>query len=535
MAVKRFLFCAFFMFIECVVFAQQGYYFVNFKDKDLSVLPQYRFTKRSINRRAKQNINFHYSDYPVSEKYINSISSVLGAEFIYASKWLNGVLIKANKALLPDILAKDFVSDIDFVGDVAPKHEARIAMFKLNSTKDLQYNASLAQMQSMGADKMHEWGWNGKGVYIAVFDGGFEYADKSSALTSLFQEKRIKFTYNIVNNTTNVFVSSEHGTNVLSCMAAYKPDKLIGTAYGADFALFVSEDAENEKLVEEYNWLRAAEMADSLGVDIISSSLGYNTFDNPSENHLLSELDGHTTIITKAAQMAARKGIVVVNSAGNNYSDVNWRNIVFPCDADSILAVGSVDMYGVKAEFSAVGPTSDKRIKPDVVVLGKDVLVNHAENYFKTSGTSFSAPLVSGLVAGIWQMDSLLTNIQLIKYVKQSSSLYCKPNYHLGHGIPNFVIAQQLIKNRKERACNLNSIEYFVYPNPVADWLQIDKEYVNLELGLDYQLLDATGLELLKGNIDSDMILNPKLDLSGLKGGVYFLKFGKKICKVMKM
>jgi serine protease AprX len=535
MVSNRLLFLAFFIFLKSVSFAQEGYYFVRFKDKNLSISPQNGFSKKALNRRAKQNISFHVSDYPVTDKYIKSISSIKGVEFRYASKWLNGVLVKSNKDFLPAILAKDFVIGIDFAGNVASKHGTRNAMLKHAANQAVQYGASLAQMQSIGADKMHELGWNGKGVYIAVFDGGFQFANNSSALAALFQDKRIKFTYNIVDKIPNVYVKSEHGTNVLSCLAAYKPDKLIGVAYGADYALFVSEDAINEKLVEEYNWLRAAEMADSLGVDIISSSLGYNTFDNPSENHLLSELDGRTTVITKAAQMAARKGMVVVNSAGNNYADASWRKIVFPCDADSILAVGSVDLYGYKADFSAIGPTTDKRIKPDVVVLGVDVMVNHAENYVYSSGTSYSAPLVSGLVATLWQMDSLLTNTQLIRYVKQSSSLYCNPNDELGYGIPNFVVAEQLIKNRKENDCGLNAIKDIMYPNPVVDWIELDIDSQNFMLGLEYQILDAAGQEMLKGKIDNDRRFNPKFDLSGLKVGVYFLKFRQKTYKVIKM
>jgi len=522
---SKVFFTALFIFLFQFSHAQKAYYFVSFKNKDTCLITKDFLSERSIKRRLRHKIPLQFNDYPVSSFYKATIYSNKEVELVYTSKWLNGALVLCDVKVADWFKKQIFVSSVYWVSNFEKPKYFKNALLQT----PLDYGNSYSQIHFMEVDIMHEQGLNGKGVYVALFDGGFQNVDNLNSLSNLFKEFRVKYTYNIVDKIKNVFFRSLHGTNVLSCLGAYSVGNMIGTGYGADFALFITEDVTSEKRIEEYNWLRAAEMADSLGVDIISSSLGYNTFDNSSENHSLSELDGRTTIITKAAQIAAQKGILVINSAGNNYNESNWRNIVFPCDADSILAVGSVDANGEKASFSAVGPANDGRIKPDIVSLGVGLVVNNTSSIFSTvSGTSYSAPLVTGLAAGLWQSDSTLTNIELINYIKLSSSMYFSPNNQLGYGIPRFSIANRMIKNR-----NYGRDELF--PNPVQDILFLKLSDISISLYSTYQIVDLQGNLVLEGDLSGIDPQKPSIDLSNLVSGFYFLQINSNKYKLIKM
>jgi subtilisin family serine protease len=241
--------------------------------------------------------------------------------------------------------------------------------------------------------------------------------------------------------------------------------------------------------------------------------------------------------------MASRKGILVVNSAGNNYTDPQWPNIVFPADGDSVLAVGAVDQSGAKASFSAVGPTADGRIKPDVAAFGVGVIAtNDGSNFNTVSGTSFSAPLVAGMAAGFWSIDTTMTNIQLRKYLLQSSSIYCVPNNQLGYGVPNFEIAYDLWLNKTEINCNPSSIDYagwpssqgVVFPNPFGEVVYF-QSHTSLATQSKYAILDVNGKELEEGVLTASYSPQIKIDTSGLKAGVYFLRVGEKLFKLLKL
>lgn len=511
-------------------------YFIQFKDKPTPTSFNSFLSERALKRRAKHVVKVGYDDFPVNTSYIQQVAQFPTVRVAYALKWLNGLLLECAPEVVGEITSLPFVVHTERVSANKINVVSKNALLNTKALAALDYGKALDQIQILGADKMHEANLTGKGIYIAVFDGGFQNANVVASLQDVMTQQRIKFTYNIVEKTTNVYRRNTHGTNVLSCIAAYLPGGLVGTGFGADFALIISEDVGSEKLVEEYNWMRAAEMADSVGVDIISSSLGYNTFDDPAEDHQLSQLDGHTTVITKAAQLAARKGILVVNSAGNNFNDKSWPNVVFPCDADSILAVGATNLDRSKAGFSAVGPTFDGRIKPDVASLGVGIIVNSSGNDLSgASGTSYSAPFVAGLAAGLWQLDTTLTNIELLNFIKQSSHLYCAPNNSIGYGIPNYSIAAELIKGRKSYECPLGLSNEVVYPNPVNEYISIHLDESELLVNNDFRLLEVSGREVMRGQVISPQMTKNKVDISGLKSGVYILQLAGKSYKVVKL
>lgn len=239
----------------------------------------------------------------------------------------------------------------------------------------------------------------------------------------------------------SVYVGGSHGTNVLSTIAGQSPGKLFGTAYLANFAMAQTEEDDSELIVEEANWLRGAEWADSLGTDVLSSSLGYSEFDNLKQNHTYADMNGRTTLVSKAAAWASQKGIICTISAGNEGTNT-WKYVSAPADADSILSVGAVDRSGIKASFSSLGPSFDKRIKPDVSSMGLGTVVGTTTGTIATSnGTSFSAPLMAGFVAGMVQANPRNSSWQIMDAIRKSGNQASKPDNLLGHGIPNFLKA----------------------------------------------------------------------------------------------
>ena len=297
-------------------------------------------------------------------------------------------------------------------------------------------------LRNLAIDSMHAKGYLGQNIHIAIFDGGFNTVNYAKPLRHLFENQYLKDTFNFVANTNRVFQYDEHGSQILNILAA-RSGKLKGVVPLADYSLYVTESIVEESPFEEFFWLLAAERADSVGVDIISSSLGYNTFDNESDDYQQDELDGKTALVTRAAVWASRRGILVVSSAGNMEGD--WRKILPPADADSILTVGAVDRKGKLAYFSCLGPTADQRIKPDVVALGLHVLsLDGDDEPVHTTGTSFATPLITGLAAGLWQTYPHLTNVEIIAAIRAAGD-NSKPDNEIGWGRPSYVRACRLL------------------------------------------------------------------------------------------
>ena len=275
-------------------------------------------------------------------------------------------------------------------------------------------------------------------MHIAVIDAGFPGVNTLSAFSRIRTNNKILGGYDFVNRNINFYTGDSHGTSVLSTIAGFVADQFVGTAPDASFYLFITEDNTKETPLEESLWVEAAERADSLGVDIINTSLGYYTFDNPKHDYTYADMNGNKTFISRGAEIGFSRGMILVNAAGNEGA-VAWKYIIAPADAKSVLAVGAVNASKVIASFSSFGPTADDRVKPDVLAHGQDVFViNAAGNIATSNGTSFASPVMAGVVACFWQKNPTKTNKEIIQIIKESAHLYNNPSPQYGYGIPKF-------------------------------------------------------------------------------------------------
>ena len=421
------------------------------KDKDLDHTPfsvnrpSEFLSQRSIDRRKRQSIPVDLTDLPVAPAYEKQVAEA-GIEIVGKSKWNNTLLIRIHKDKeLRKLEGLEFITKMKKVFQAPDSVSQRMRSNVRNGLNEWSsgngvYGAADAQLKSLNGKRLHESGYRGRGMMIAVFDGGFMNADKIPALHNIKLAGVKDF---VVPESKNVFGEMEHGTMVLSTMAANAPDFYVGVAPEAQYLLIRCEDERTESLAEEDYWASAAEYADSCGVDVINSSLGYHGFDDSSMNHHYYEQDGKTVLISRTASMCADKGIVCVNSAGNDGMG-SWKKINFPADATDILTVGSINEHGANAAFSAVGPTADGRIKPDVMAFGSPTcVITGRGSIINDNGTSFSSPLVAGMVACLWQALPGKTAKQIIKLVKLAGDNQQHPDNVFGYGVPDFWKAYQ--------------------------------------------------------------------------------------------
>ncbi|SDL44628.1 Por secretion system C-terminal sorting domain-containing protein [Catalinimonas alkaloidigena] len=438
-------------------------YFVYFTDKLQTPYsldrPEAFLSERAIQRRQRQHIDLTLRDLPVTPAYVAALRNA-GAEVRYTSRWFNGAVIEASDSVLTVIQKLHFVANDVRLTLSLPAEGPRLksGITALADETEAFYGASASQVTMLGAEHMHEQGWRGEGMQVAVLDAGFSNADALAAFAHLYDQNpengEVLGTYDFVSRTPQLYRSSSHGTQVLSCLAAYLPGVTVGTAYRAQYYLFRTEDTSGERTIEEFNWLAAAERADSLGVDVINSSLGYSQFNDPAMSYVPAQMDGNTAFVTRAADMAASVGMLVVVSAGNEGSDVSWNGkITAPGDADSVLTVGAVWSDSSYASFSSRGPSADGRLKPDVVAQGvQAVVVQPSGAVVAGNGTSFAAPILCGLAVGVWQAFPDLTPAEVIQVLHQAGSQATHPDSLLGYGIPNFgraaTLAEQLLRQK---------------------------------------------------------------------------------------
>lgn len=377
------------------------------------------------------------------------------------SKWMHAIAVKN----LPN-QGFSFIHHTEIGG----KYQKNMARSK---STDFAYGRTDWQLQMLGLDSFHRMGYTGKGVTIALMDAGFYRVDSFEAFKRLWQNNSIKYAYDFVDNDSTVFDTDAHGMSVLSIVGGYLPDSLIGAAPDADFLLFRTENAANETHQEEFNWIKAMELADSMGADIIHSSLGYSLFDSLQGDYTYFDMDGKSTFITRATDSAFARGMFITNSAGNS-GEQPWRYITAPCDGRFVLCVGAVDSFGQKAGFSSFGPSADGRVKPEVMAMGQKTTVINSLGYVTTgNGTSFSGPLMAGFVACLKQAHPWADNYRLYRAIIQSADRYNTPDSAYGYGIPNILKADSILK-AMVHAENRMTGRISIYPNPGKELLQIN-------------------------------------------------------------
>ena len=425
--------------------------------------PELYLSAKSIARKQQQNISIDLLDVPVTSLHIKALIKA-GFKVQNTSRWFNCAIVFSDNKHAADSIKKIVgvtqVIDVGFsekktitqnskaidLGEMVALLDQKFSNINDKNKQDSNiYGSGFAQAGMINATGLHQINLNGSGVTIAVIDAGYRNANKHVVFKQAL--KQVIATYDFVDMETNVFDNDDHGTAVWSCLAANDTFNFIGTAPSANYLLLRSEDATTEFPVEEFYWAIAAEYADSIGADIISSSLGYNEFDHDKYNYEQKHLDGKTTWITQAANLASKKGLFVINSAGNE-GDNEWKQIAFPADANDVITVGAVDKKQRFAGFSSIGLTADGRIKPDLMALGENVTISsEMGSIYEGDGTSYSCPILAGGIACLWPLLKSNNVTQIINWLHMSGSYYYKPNKYFGYGIPNLYLVYQFATN----------------------------------------------------------------------------------------
>ncbi len=462
-------------FLVTIGLSAQHRYMVFFKDKGAvsSINIEDVLSPRAIKNHQKNKVVFNALDFPVNSNYITEMNGY--GSVVKVSKWLNAVIMNSNESIAV-IRALDFVKEVEQLVVEKKTTDNKFQEENIKQLKTLNYDSTLQQNTQIGVDCIHDKGFLGENVLLAVIDAGFIKMDSIAAFDSLFLQSRIIDTYDFIDNDTNVFEKSTHGTLVSSVIAGNQTN-YIGSAPHVDLCLYLTEDASQEVREEEFDLVRGLERADSIGADLVNISLGYLKFDTLQGDYTYADMDGQTTISAKGVQIAASKGLLIVTSAGNKGPD----HIGTPCDADSILCVGATDTSNNVASFSSVGPAFDGRIKPDVSAIGEDAMCVFTDGRIdRCNGTSFSSPLTCGMVACLMQAHPLHSMLDIIRSVQQSAHQFNSPDSLLGYGIPNACVADSIL-NLIQVGVNVQNNEeaYFnLYPNPTNGLVTITSKSV---------------------------------------------------------
>jgi subtilisin family serine protease len=465
-------------FVSFSAFSQEDAW-IYFNAKPNSVFyfdaPLEMLSQRALDRRVNQNIVLDFKDIPIEPSYIAQIKAATGIVVMAKSKWLNALHIRGNQANIEALKGLSFVEKVDFankmlnqVGKKIIVNKVKTSNKKLETQVDYAYGNSANQIQMLQGQKMHQQNYTGSGKIIAVMDAGFPGVNTALPFQRLRDNNQILGGYDYVSRNPDFYTGSSHGTSVLSTMGGYKENFLVGTAPDASYYLFITEDDTTENPVEESLWVEAAEKADSLGVDIINTSLGYSDeHTNPAYDYTYSDMNGTTTFISKGAEIAFSRGMIIVASAGNSGGSSN-PYIAAPADAVSIIAVGAVNASKNLAAFSSIGPSFDGRVKPDLMAQGSaTVLSNESGDIITSSGTSFSSPIMAGMIACLWQVFPEKTNQEIKQLLFESASKFAMPSDQFGYGIPDFALAITNGLALQEFKVN----DFMIYPNPTNDIL----------------------------------------------------------------
>jgi hypothetical protein len=534
--------------------AQLRKYVIHLRDKANTVFslqdPSPFLSAKSIQRRTRQQISIDSTDLPVIAAYLDSIRNVPSVHIQNWSKWLNQVLISiSDSAALNKINQFPFVLSYEPVNNLIQRrmpdqvsinqHEQGLVTMGVQQasqaastdTDYYNYGASLNQILIHHGDFLHNLGFHGEGMTIAILDDGFNSYLSNPAFDSVRNSHRILGTYDYVNEKVSVNEEDGHGANCFSIIASNMPGTMVGTAPNASFWLFKTEDITSETPVEEQNWIAAAEFADSVGADLISTSLGYDYFDDSAYNLSYADRNGHTSMISRAANLAVAKGMIVTVSAGNAGEDVSeMKFVICPADGDSVYAVGAIDASGNIAPFSSWGPNSSGQVKPDGVSVGLDAAIVSSDGTpYYSSGTSFSNPNLAGLITCLWQAFPEFNAHDITAAVRQTSSKYTDPDDRFGYGIPDFEKAYQLLTNKRLNQYNQILENDWIRAFPVPFQQSFTLVFKPNTNGVAYfQLLDISGklLQSVSAAISANQLqLQAFQNLSALPSGVYLIRY----------
>ncbi|KGO93765.1 S8 family serine peptidase [Flavobacterium subsaxonicum] len=483
--------------------------------------PLEMLTQKALDRRAAHNIALDAIDVPIHQQYIDDVAASGGITVMAKSKWLNALHVRGTQANISTLGNLSFVASIDYadknITDVnkqakvqQPKSVAKVSDVT-DVAENFSYGQSGTQIEMLNGHLLHQQGYTGAGMTIAILDAGFPGVNTAGPFQRLYDNNLVLGGHNFVGGSEDFYTGGSHGTNVLSTMGGYVEGQLVGTAPDASYYLFITEDVSSENPVEESYWVEAAEMADSLGVDVINTSLGYFDYDNPNYSYTYEDMDGQTAFISRGLDIAFTRGLFCVTSAGNSGASAD-PYISVPADAVNTLAVGAVTSSEEYAFFSSIGPSYDGRVKPDVMAMGQSATISDIFGTITTaSGTSFSGPITAGLVACLWQAAPAKSNAEILQAIKESADRYNNPNDQYGYGIPDFALALTLQTDKFTTA-----EPFVIYPNPFKNTVSL-----SLPQGIEaatITLYNNLGQVVWEQNVTT---AKPEIAVQNLSGGIY--------------
>ncbi len=516
-------------------------------------------SQRALDRRARHGIPLDSLDLPVPQSRITSVLALGESEagrpiqLLHRSRWFNGIVIRIDTALADSAAVASLLTDIAALEGVVEtrschwhKTETPLDLSPLVQWRAHQehqsgpewYGMAWGQVRQLRLDLIHGIGHRGEGMLVGVLDSGFDRVDTNPAFSRAHADGRITVGGNFpAGGAASPWIYSEHGHGamVLSTMVGHLDtpggQHFLGTAPDAAYVLFRTEDVHWEHLVEEFHWVAAAERADSMGCDLLNTSLGYSLFDNPDSDHDPGELDGNTFRITQASDIAATKGMLVLNSAGNSGNSA-WEKITAPADGDSVIAVGAVGVFGQHASFSSYGPSADGRVKPDLCATGRDAAYVHPDGSIRTgNGTSFSSPILCGAAASLWSAHPEQPAWAIRRALLESASQWASPDTSLGFGIPD-LWAAHLALGGQQPDSDAGNPALLIYPNPVSSatsQLQVVFEEPLLlsapSAPLHWTVIDAVGRQIGGGTVErgKEVLSTITLDVAALSTGSHLL------------
>jgi len=484
-------------------------------DDPISIL-----TQEAIDRKAMHDVVIDERDVPVNEAYITQVKNATGITVFGKSKWMNCVYVQGTQANIENLLNLSFVTSVEWADKdlndfpSSGDGEDKFALENINSRIVYNYGAAANQIEMIKGDFLHQSNFTGEGMIIAVLDSGFPGINTNPGFSHIINDDRLLGTFDFFSRTTDVTGTGSHGVRTFSDIGGFIQDEFVGTAPNASFYLFRTEYGPDENPREEAWWVAALERSDSLGVDVINTSLGYQDYDNPNYDHSFEDLDGQTTFAARGANIAFEKGMLLVTSAGNDGN--GFGTVGTPGDAPGIFTIGAVTSEGSYASFSSRGPTVDGRIKPDVMAQGADAaVIDQNGDVTFNNGTSFSSPILTGSITCLWQSRPEIKNGQIMQIVRGSAHLYENPTNQMGYGIPNFEDAYNALQilSVEDQFLERN---FVIYPNPVKDVFTISFPVSSETAHL--KIFSVQGNVVMEQTVSSS---DNQVDITSLTTGMY--------------